>query len=110
MSDLIERRCQACNRNTPRLPAEAQLALLRQVPEWELAGERLRRRFRFAGFRQAIAFVDRMADIAESEGHHPIFSVDYDQVDVSVWTHAIDALSENDFILAAKLDQAAHAS
>ena len=48
-----------------------------------------------------------MAKVAESEGHHPIFKVDWGKVDVDVWTHAIDGLSENDFILAAKLDRAA---
>jgi 4a-hydroxytetrahydrobiopterin dehydratase len=57
----------------------------------------------------SIRFVDEMAGIAESEGHHPIFTVDYDKVDVVLWTHATDALSENDFILAAKLDGAAAA-
>ncbi len=55
-------------------------------------------------------FVDAMADLAESEGHHPDFSVHYSAVDVEVWTHAIGGLSENDFILAAKIDALPRAS
>ena len=106
MSELAQRRCAACNKDTPRLSRETQQALAREVPHWSVADERLRRRFVFRGFVTSIRFVDEMARIAESEGHHPIFTVDYDKVDVVLWTHAIDALSENDFILAAKLDGA----
>jgi 4a-hydroxytetrahydrobiopterin dehydratase len=106
MSDLVQRTCQACNKDTPRLgPKEAE-RLHDEVPDWRL-GEHLQRRYTFKDFVTSIRFVDEMAKVAESEGHHPIFKVDYDKVDVDVWTHAIDALSENDFILAAKLDRAA---
>ena len=107
MSELAERKCKACNKETPHLSTDEEQALHRQVPEWTLGDERLRRRFRFRDFPTAIRFVDKMAEIAEGEGHHPLFAVDYDKVDVTLWTHAIDALSENDFILAAKLDRAA---
>ncbi len=55
---------------------------------------------------QAIDFVNKMAAVAEGEGHHPNFCVNYNQVEVRIWTHAIAGLSENDFILAAKLDAA----
>ena len=109
MDTLTKRSCTSCNKDTPRLAPAEEEALHRQVPEWQLADERLRRHFRFSDFRASIRFVDRMADIAEREGHHPLFAVDYDKVDVTLWTHAIGALSENDFILAAKLDEAARA-
>jgi 4a-hydroxytetrahydrobiopterin dehydratase len=109
MSELANRRCQACNRDTPRLTGPQISALRGQAPEWDVRGERLHRQFRFPDFVTAIRFVDEMARIAESEQHHPVFAVDYDKVDVENWTHAIDALSENDFILAAKLDLAAAA-
>jgi 4a-hydroxytetrahydrobiopterin dehydratase len=107
MSTLADQKCQACNKGTPKL-TEAQIAELRhQAPEWQVRGERLLRQYRFADFPTAIRFVDEMARIAESEQHHPVFTVDYDKVQVENWTHAIGGLSENDFILAAKLDRAA---
>ena len=109
MSDLANRRCQSCNPSTPKL-TDAQIeALCPQAPEWQVCGEHLHRQYHFRDFVTAIRFVDEMARIAESEQHHPVFTVDYDKVDVENWTHAIDALSENDFILAAKLDLAAAA-
>ena len=70
------------------------------------AGRTVTLRFRFGDFAGAIGFVDRMAAIAESEGHHPNFCVEFGSVDVRIWTHAIAGLSENDFILAAKIDAA----
>lgn len=107
MSDLAQRACTACNKDTPRLSADEQRALAGALPEWRVADERLRRRFVFRDFPSSIRFVDEMARIAEHEGHHPVFTVDIDKVDVALWTHAIGGLSDNDFILAAKLDRAA---
>jgi len=107
MSDLVDRRCQACSRNTPRLTAAQVDALRGQAPKWQVQGERLHRQYRFRDFAAAIRFVDEMARIAEAEQHHPVFTVDVDKVEVENWTHAIGGLSENDFILAAKLDRAA---
>ncbi len=107
MSELADRKCQACNKATPRLTPPQIDALQRQAPEWRVEGDRLYRQYRFRDFPTAIRFVDEMARIAESEQHHPVFSVDYDKVAVANWTHAIGGLSENDFILAAKLDRAA---
>jgi 4a-hydroxytetrahydrobiopterin dehydratase len=109
MDELAERKCTACSKQTPPLRPDQEQALHEQVPAWTLRDHRLQRRFTFGDFPSAIRFVDRMAEIAEDEGHHPLFAVDYDKVDVTLWTHAIGALSENDFILAAKLDRAANA-
>lgn len=109
MSELAERKCQSCNENTPRVTHEQIDALRRQIPHWELRNERLHRQYRFKDFAASIRFVDELARVAESEGHHPVFTVNIDKVDVENWTHAIGALSENDFILAAKLDRAAAA-
>lgn len=106
MTDLVQRKCAACNQDTPRIPREEAERLHDQIPDWQL-GDHLRRRYTFEDFVTSIRFVDEMADVAEAEGHHPIFKVDWDKVDVDVWTHSIDGLSENDFILAAKLDRAA---
>ena len=89
----------------PKLDGKQARELLKQIPGWQLDGEKLRRKYSFEDFMQAIDFVNKMAQLAESEGHHPNFSVDYSRVDVTIWTHAIGGLSENDFILAAKIDK-----
>ena len=106
MSELANKHCQSCNPSTPRLTGAQIEALVPQAPDWELRGERLHRQYRFRDFPTAIRFVDEMARIAEAEQHHPVFTVNVDKVDVENWTHAIGGLSENDFILAAKLDRA----
>ncbi len=69
------------------------------------ASTRIHRRFGFRDFAEAMRFVNALAAVAESEGHHPDFSVHYSTVDVTLWTHAIGGLSENDFIVAAKLER-----
>jgi 4a-hydroxytetrahydrobiopterin dehydratase len=103
--DLARKRCVPCEGGVPRVEGAALQALLAKVPEWRLAGDRIARHFRFRDFRAAMAFVNAMAEIAEAEGHHPDFSVHYSTVDVEVWTHAVGGLTENDFILAAKIDR-----
>ena len=104
MEDLRTRRCVPCEGGVPKLGTEEIAKLAPQVPAWSVDGERLRRKFVFRNFVEAMRFVNRMADVAEAEGHHPDFSVHYREVEVSIWTHAIGGLSENDFILAAKID------
>ena len=101
--DLRARRCVPCEGGIPRLDAAQVTTLLADIPGWEARDERLHRRFTFPDFVTAMRFVNRMAEVAEAEGHHPDFSVHYREVDVTIWTHAIGGLSENDFILAAKL-------
>ena len=105
---LTEKRCVPCEGGTPPLDEAATNKLLGQVVGWKLAPEggkaRIAKRFEFVDFLAAMAFVDKMAALAEEEGHHPDFSVHYNRVDVTLWTHAVRGLSENDFILAAKID------
>ncbi len=101
--DLRAKRCVPCEGGVPALEAAQVAALLREIPGWEARDGRLQRIFTFRDFVTAMRFVNRMADVAEAEGHHPDFTVHYRRVDVAVWTHAIDGLSENDFILAAKI-------
>jgi 4a-hydroxytetrahydrobiopterin dehydratase len=101
---LAGKHCRPCEGETPRLTDAEAAGLHVDVPEWTLADARLRRRFVFGDFAHAMDFVARMAALAEREGHHPDFAVHYRQVDVEIWTHAIGGLSENDFILAAKID------
>lgn len=104
MTELKSKRCVPCEGGVPKLQGPIVQMLLKEIPDWELQGEKLHRKFEFKGFVQAMAFVNAMAKVAEDEGHHPNFCVNYKEVDVTIWTHAIDGLSENDFILAAKFD------
>lgn len=103
--ELESKRCVPCEGGVPKLaPAEYE-PLLQQVPEWKVEGESLRRTFSFDTFVEAMAFVQAVGELAEDEGHHPDFHVHYSRVELSLWTHAIGGLSENDFILAAKIDR-----
>jgi 4a-hydroxytetrahydrobiopterin dehydratase len=106
---LREKKCKACTGEEARLPQETILLLKPEIdPAWNLENDskKLSRSFQFKDFVTAMKFVNQMADVAESEGHHPDFTVHYNKVDVSLWTHVIPGggLSENDFIVAAKLD------
>jgi 4a-hydroxytetrahydrobiopterin dehydratase len=104
MDDLRSKRCLPCEGGVPRLEPAAVARLAPQVRDWTVAGDRLRRRFVFPSFAEAMRFVNGLAAIAESENHHPDFAVHYRQVDVEIWTHAVGGLTENDFVLAAKID------
>ena len=107
MSDLTTKRCRPCEGDIDKLTPAQNNLLLPQIPGWKIDGDSLTRRFELDDFRAAMAFLNKVAEIAESEGHHPDFSVHYNRVDFKLWTHAIRGLSENDFILAAKISAAA---
>ncbi len=105
MTELKEKKCVPCEGGIPKLQgAEAEI-MLHELEGWRIEGEKLLKTFKFKKFMQSIEFVNKMATIAEGEGHHPNFCVNFREVDLTVWTHAIDGLSENDFILAAKIDE-----
>jgi 4a-hydroxytetrahydrobiopterin dehydratase len=103
---LAGRRCVPCEKGTPPLTETEAAAYLPQVPGWEMReAKALRRRFRFPSFREAMAFVNSVAALAEEEGHHPDIFISYNRVRIDLTTHAIGGLSVNDFILAAKIDR-----
>lgn len=103
--NLVEEQCIPCKGGEPPLsPIEAK-ALAVQTPNWTVMETAIEREFRFKDFREAIAFINRVADIAEAEGHHPDIYVYYNRVKLTLSTHKIGGLSRNDFILAAKIDQ-----
>lgn len=104
---LAGKSCVPCRGGIPPLPEGKARELLAATPGWSLeeAGTRLRRRFEFQDFRSAMEFVNRVADIAEAEGHHPDIAIHWNKVDLVLWTHKIGGLHENDFILAAKVDR-----
>lgn len=101
---LGEKHCIPCEGGIPGMTAAEIAKRLTEVPGWEAREEKLRRLFQFKDFVAAMKFVNRMAEIAEAEGHHPDFTVHYNQVEVTLWTHAIGGISENDFILATKIN------
>jgi 4a-hydroxytetrahydrobiopterin dehydratase len=104
MTTLTHKFCVACAAGTPPLPAEQAEALLAEVPGWALAGQTISRTFRFPDFRAAMAFVNQVAALAEAESHHPDIHIAWNRVRLDLTTHAIKGLSENDFILAAKIN------
>jgi 4a-hydroxytetrahydrobiopterin dehydratase len=104
---LADRSCAPCPPGTPPLTGEASSHLAKGIPLWQVEDNRLTRTFRFGSFPGAIRFVDELAKVAEAEQHHPDIAVPYDRVRIDVWTHSVGGLSENDFILAAKLDRLA---
>ena len=108
MDELTKEKCTACRRDSPRV-TEAEIGELRpQIPEWafiEREGvSRLERVFRFSNFADAVAFTNRIAALAEDEGHHPAILTEWGRVTVTLWTHKIRALHRNDLVMAAKID------
>ena len=103
---LTDKRCVPCEGGVPKLSAERVQELLKEIPGWEAPqGHHLHRIFRFPDFKQGLDFVNRAGEIAEQEGHHPDLLLAWGRVEVTVFTHSIDGLSENDFVLAAKIGQ-----
>jgi 4a-hydroxytetrahydrobiopterin dehydratase len=108
MPDKLEtQKCQPCSGDTPPLQGEKLIAFKDEIdPGWEvIEGHHLEREFKFDDFNQALDFVNKVGEIAEEEQHHPDLFLSWGKVGIKLWTHAIDGLSENDFIVAAKVDQ-----
>jgi len=102
---LSDKKCVACEGGTPPLEAEKVKEYMAELGGgWEVLGGKIKKDFKFKDFKEAMAFVNKVAEIAENEGHHPDIHVFYDKVEIELWTHAVGGLSENDFIMAAKID------
>ena len=110
MTTLSQQQCSPCHSDADALTAAQMQALLLQIPRWQLTEDegvsRLQRRYDFNNFIQAIAFTNRIAELAEHYDHHPSLLTEWGRVTVTWWTHSIDGLHHNDFIMAAKTDQA----
>ena len=107
---LAAKRCLPCEGELPAWTREACQTQLRELPGWSLTddGRRISRRWKAKHFLAAIEFFRAIAELAEAEQHHPdLHLVGYRNITIEVWTHAIGGLSENDFILAAKIDRCA---
>ena len=106
---LVERHCKACKPGTPTLPTQEIDRLIKQLEGWavvETDGHlQLTKTFRFKGFMPGVALVNEIARIAEAEAHHPDLHLSYGSLRVELWTHVAGGLTENDFVLAARIDQ-----
>ena len=106
MERLAERKCGPCHGGVPRLEGEEVVRLLGELDGWEVVGgHHLSKQYRFTNFAEALEFVNRVGRVAEDEGHHPDITFGWGYARVEIYTHAIGGLSENDFILAAKVDE-----
>jgi 4a-hydroxytetrahydrobiopterin dehydratase len=107
MTDLASRRCEPCRAGTPPLTGEQIRPLAAELhPDWRVvAGHHLERLFEFDDFAAALAFTNRVGEIAEAQGHHPALLTEWGRVTVTWWTHKIKGLHRNDFIMAAKTDE-----
>ncbi len=109
-SELTSLKCVPCEGGVDACTLPFVQQQLQELPGWYLTHEnqRIRKDWKLKNFVEALAFFNRIGDVAESEGHHPDLHLEsYCNVSIEIWTHAIGGLSENDFILAAKIDQIA---
>jgi 4a-hydroxytetrahydrobiopterin dehydratase len=103
---LADKVCVPCKGGVPALKGAGLKALQSEVPGWEVVNEHhLHRLYKFPDFKTALAFVNRAGAIAEEQGHHPDLLLAWGKVEVTIFTHKIDGLTESDFILAAKIDR-----
>ena len=109
MEDLTQKNCVRCEAKSGIEPFKAEQAkeYLKQVPGWEISsdGKSIGRNFKFADFAGALEFVNKIGQVAEEEGHHPDIEFGWGYAEIKIATHAIGGLSENDFILAAKINR-----
>lgn len=109
MNDLTKKHCVPCEGGTPPLSLNEALKYMQQTGGWEILDEKsmkIQRKFIFKDFKEALDFINKVGHLAESENHHPdIYLHNFRKVDITLYTHAISGLSENDFILAAKINQ-----
>jgi 4a-hydroxytetrahydrobiopterin dehydratase len=103
---LADKTCVPCRGGVSPLKGAELQKLHRLVPRWGVTNEHhIHREFRFPDFKQALDFVNRVGALAEEQGHHPDILLAWGKVEIKVWTHKIDGLTESDFILAAKIDR-----
>ena len=105
--ELADKRCVPCRGGTPPLTEVEIEPLIVQLEGWRVEEDKkLIKSYKFRNFVKAVDFVNAVTPIAESEGHHPDLYVRWGEVRVYLWTHAIDGLTESDFVMAAKIDRA----
>ena len=105
MASLASKTCVPCRGGMPALKGKELANLHQQVPQWKVVDEHhLNRTFTFPDFKRALDFVNRVGALAEEQGHHPDIMLAWGKVEITLWTHKINGLTESDFIMAAKID------
>jgi len=105
-AELASKTCVPCRGDVPALKAEELRKFQRNLPAWEVVSEHhLHRTYGFPDFRTALDFTNRVGQLAEEQGHHPDILLTWGKVEITIWTHKIDGLTESDFIMAAKIDE-----
>ncbi len=106
MTDLRKKKCKPCEGGIPPMTLEEATELQREVPSWEVIedGQAVRRIFTFSNHHEVMAFVNAVAWISHREDHHPTMVVGYSRCEMRYTTHAVEGLTENDFICASKVD------
>jgi 4a-hydroxytetrahydrobiopterin dehydratase len=106
MTVLAEKECVPCKGDVPALKGEELTKLANQLDEgWHVVDEHhLEKEYKFKNFREALAFTNKVGELAEAQGHHPDIFLTWGLVKLSIWTHKINGLTESDFVLAAKAD------
>jgi 4a-hydroxytetrahydrobiopterin dehydratase len=110
MAELTKQKCVPCEGDVPPLKEDEIEELKKKVPDWQVVKvdgiPHLKRQFNFGNFAEALDFTNTVGDLAEEEGHHPVIVLEWGLVTVEWWTHAIEGLHKNDFIMAAKCSKA----
>ena len=106
MSDLASKTCVPCRGGVPALQGSELASLQEQIPNWNVVNQHhATRTFKFPDFRRALDFVNQVGALAEEQGHHPDILLAWGKAEVTLWTHAVNGLTESDFIMAAKIDR-----
>lgn len=107
ISELAKKECKPCDSKTPPLKGEALKQMQSRLGgDWKVLDEqRLEKEFKFPDFRHALEFVNDVGEVAEEQNHHPDIYFTYGQARIQIWTHSVKGLTENDFVLAAKIDE-----
>ena len=106
MTELSEKTCVPCRGGVPPLQGSDLATLAAKLPGWIVTNQHhILKEFKFPNFVKALEFVNRVGALAEEQGHHPDIALTWGKVEIKLWTHKIDGLTESDFIMAAKIDE-----
>jgi 4a-hydroxytetrahydrobiopterin dehydratase len=103
--ELAAMKCKPCEGGIPPMSEREVKVMLEKIQGWKWKENKIRKVYRFKDFKESMKFVNKVADLAEEEGHHPDISISWNKVKLTLTTYAIGGLSENDFILASKIDR-----
>ena len=105
MTSLADKTCVPCHGGVAPLKGKELADIHRQLPDWKVIDEHhIVRAYKFPDFKTALAFVNQVGALAEEQGHHPDILLAWGKVEITLWTHAVNGLTESDFVLAAKID------